>query len=345
MITLASPWLLLLLPLPWLIYRFSPPTKTPITTALKVPFFKGLLPYLQQSEQQRFGFWHKGTRLLQCIWLLLIIAAARPVYVGAPMSTPSLAHNIMLAIDLSGSMDINDMRYQGQPISRLQAIDAVAKQFITARVGDRLGLIVFGTKAYLLTPMTFDRNIVVQMLDEMSVGLAGPTTAIGDAIGLAVKKLQNVPENSRVLILLTDGVNNSGNLEPVAAARLAKDYNVKIYTIGFGANRVAVPTLFGTEYVNPSVDLDENSLKQIASITGGMYFRATNLNDLVQVYQAINQLEPVKAKQPFRPLQELFFIPLSLALLLSLYAAWQLYGSPLTWRYFPVSTKTLSEND
>lgn len=321
MLTFASPWLLLLLPLPFLVYWLSPKSQNPVSTALTLPFFKALLPYLRQPATQSTSKWHKGMIYLSLTWLLLIIAAARPVYIGAAISSPSVAHNIMLAIDISGSMDIDDMSSQGQPVSRLQAIKAVANQFIAERQGDRLGLILFGTRAYLMTPMTFDRNIVHRMLDDASVGLAGPTTAIGDAIGLAVKKLQVLPQDSRVLILLTDGVNNSGDLDPIAAAQLARDYHVKIYTIGFGANQMAVPTFFGTRFVNPSDDLDEKALKQIASLTGGMYFRATSINDLAQVYQAINTLEPVSASQPFRPQQELFVLPLSLALLLSIYLA------------------------
>jgi Ca-activated chloride channel family protein len=326
MLTFASPWLLLLLPLPLFVYWLSPKSNTPVSTALTLPFFKALLPYLRQPTEQSKSAWHKGMIYLSLIWLLLIIAAARPVYIGDAISAPSVAHNIMLAIDISGSMDIDDMSSQGQQISRLQAIKAVANQFIAQRQGDRLGLILFGTRAYLMTPMTYDRNIVSRMLGDASVGLAGPTTAIGDAIGLAVKKLQALPEASRVLILLTDGVNNSGNLDPIAAARLAHDYHVKIYTIGFGASQMAVPTFFGTHYVNPSADLDENALKQIATLTGGMYFRATNISDLAQVYQAINALEPVSASQPFRPQQELYPLPISLALLLSIYLAWRRSG-------------------
>lgn len=331
MLTLASPWLLLLLPLPLLVYKLSSQNQTPVSTALKLPFFNALLPYLGQPTTQSTSIWHKGMTYLSLIWLLLIMAAARPIYVGAAINSPSVAHNIMLAIDISGSMDIDDMSSQGQPISRLQAIKAVANQFISQRQGDRLGLILFGTSAYLMTPMTFDRHIVSRMLDDASVGLAGPTTAIGDAIGLAVKKLQVLPEESRVLILLTDGVNNSGNLDPIAAARLAHDYHVKIYTIGFGANQLAVPTFFGTRFVNPSDDLDENALKQIASLTGGMYFRATSISDLSQVYQAINALEPVSASQPFRPQQELYPLPLTVALLLSIYLAYRRSGLRLSW--------------
>jgi len=335
MLTLASPWLLLLLPLPLLVYWLSPKHAAPLSSALKLPFFHALLPYLQQSETKPSQYWRPSMCLLSVIWLCLIIAAARPVYVGAAIITPSVAHNIMLAMDISGSMDIDDMQANGQSISRMQAIKAVANQFIRERQGDRLGLILFGSQAYLMTPITYDRTIVAHMLNDASVGLAGPQTAIGDAIGLAVKKLQAFPEDSRMMILLTDGVSNSGNIDPLVAAQLAKDYHVKIYTIGFGADRVAVPTLFGDEYVDPSADLDENTLKQIAKLTGGLYFRATSLTDLAQVYQAISQLEPVSANQPFRPQQELYAIPLAIALLLSLLLAWRVSGLslilPRTW--------------
>ncbi len=335
MLGFASPWLFCLLPLPLLVFWLSKDKSKLAVASLKIPFFDVLLPYLKQQDKKNQSIWQPSMIWLSMIWLLLIIASARPVYIGDPITSPSIAHNIMLAIDISGSMDIDDMHIQGHPASRLQAIKAVANQFIQARQGDRLGLIVFGSQAYLLTPMSYDRNIVRHMLDDATVGLAGPMTAVGDAIGLAVKKLQVLPNDSRVLILLTDGVSNSGSLDPNVATRLAKDHHVKIYTIGFGADKVGVPTVFGTEYVNPSADLDETTLRRIASETGGLYFRATNVSDLAQVYQAINQLEPVHAKQPYRPEQELYALPLGLALLLSCYLAWRRSGLTLAWRRQP----------
>ena len=153
------------------------------------------------------------------------------------------------------------------------------QDFINRRVGDRVGLILFGTQAYLQTPITFDRKTVQTLLDEAVIGLAGDNTAIGDAIGLAVKRLKNQPANSRVLILLTDGANTAGEVSPLKAAELAAANQLKIYTIGVGADEMIVRTFFGSRKVNPSRDLDENTLVKVAESTGGRYFRARNSDD------------------------------------------------------------------
>ena len=189
--------------------------------------------------------------------------------------------------------------------------------FINRRVGDRVGLILFGTQAYLQTPLTFDRKTVQTLLDESAIGLAGDNTAIGDAIGLAVKRLKNQPANSRVLILLTDGANTAGEISPLKAAELAAANQLKIYTIGVGADEMIVRSFFGNRKVNPSRDLDENTLVKVAESTGGRYFRARNADELNNIYMLLDQLEPVeKDKQYFRPRSELYYWPLSLALAL-----------------------------
>ena len=158
------------------------------------------------------------------------------------------------------------------------------------------------------------------MLDDASIGLAGQMTAIGDALGLSVKRLMQYPEKSRVLILLTDGSNNSGSVAPIDAATMAAKQHIKIYTIGFGSDKLAIPTVFGTRMINPSNDLDENTLKQIAKITGGKYFRAKNTSSLTKIYQLVNQLEPINAdRKTFRPKHPLYPWPLSIALLLFCY--------------------------
>jgi Ca-activated chloride channel family protein len=194
----------------------------------------------------------------------------------------------------------------------------VAGDFINRRAGDRLGLILFGTQAYLQTPLTFDRKTVMTLLDESAIGLAGDNTAIGDAIGLAVKRLKNQQVNSRVLILLTDGANTAGEVSPLKAAELAAENQLKIYTIGIGADEMLVRSFFGAQKVNPSQDLDEKTLTAIAEKTGGVYFRARNTDELNKIYQLLDQLEPVeKDKQYFRPRSELYYWPLTGALLLA----------------------------
>jgi len=164
-------------------------------------------------------------------------------------------------------------------------------------------------------PLTFDRKIVITLLNESAIGLAGDNTAIGDAIGLAVKRLKNQHANSRVLILLTDGANTAGEVSPIKAAELAAENQLKIYTIGIGADEMQVRSFFGSRTVNPSRDLDEKTLTAIADTTGGRYFRARNTQELDKIYQLLDELEPVeKDKQYFRPRSELYPWPLGLAL-------------------------------
>jgi Ca-activated chloride channel family protein len=215
-------------------------------------------------------------------------------------------------------MEVQDFILNKRPVDRLTAIKWVASDFINRRVGDRLGLILFGTQAYLQTPLTFDRKTVMTLLDESAIGLAGDNTAIGDAIGLAIKRLKNQPANSRVLILLTDGANTAGEVSPLKAAELAAANHLKIYTIGVGADEMIVRSFFGSRKVNPSADLDENALVKIAESTGGRYFRARNTDELNNIYMLLDQLEPVeKDKQFFRPRTDLFYWPLALALALA----------------------------
>ena len=223
----------------------------------------------------------------------------------------------MLAVDLSGSMEEEDFIIKGDKVDRLTATKYVAGEFIQRRVGDRLGLILFGEKAYLQTPLTFDRLTVKTLLYESAIGLAGKSTAIGDAIGLAVKRLREKDDKSRVLILLTDGANTAGEVEPLAAAELAAREKLKIYTIGIGADEMVMRSIFGSRRVNPSADLDEKTLSAIANKTGGRYFRARDIEQLEQIYALLDDLEPIeKDVQRFRPQAALYYWPLAIALLL-----------------------------
>ena len=219
------------------------------------------------------------------------------------------------AVDLSLSMQQKDFLLDGQPVDRLTATKAIAGEFIARRRGDRLGLILFGEQAYLQTPLTFDRKTVNTLLQESAIGLAGRNTAIGDAIGLAAKRLQNQAAEHRVLILLTDGANTAGSIAPRKAAELAARTGLKIYTIGIGADEMLVRSLFGTRRANPSRDLDEKTLRAIAEATSGRYFRARDTGELEKIYALLDQLEPAeKDTQLFRPRRALFPWPLALAL-------------------------------
>ena len=317
MIHFAWPWLWLILPLPWFIRRFFPAANTAEQAALKVPFLEDF--NVAQSQQTTLSNKPWLLWLAIAAWCLLIVASPRPQWLGDPIEQGVSGRDLMLAVDLSGSMKERDFIVNNQAVDRLTATKTVANEFIERRVGDRLGLIVFGTTPHLQVPLTFDRKTVMTLLEETFIGMTDndPATAIGDAIALAVKRLQNQQADSRVLILLTDGANTAGNVTPIKAAELAAQYQLKIYTIGMGADEMIVRSFFGTQKVNPSRDLDEKTLLAIAEKTGGRYFRARNTEELQTIYQRLDELEPVeKDQQFFRPRSELFFWPLAMALFL-----------------------------
>jgi len=315
------PWLWLLLPLPWLLRRLLPAVPPRGDAALRVPFledFSAAHGSPQPAAPQGWPLW-----VAAMAWLLLIAALTRPQWLGDAVELPVSGRDLMLAVDLSGSMEVEDFQWQGELVNRLVATKVVASRFIDRRMGDRLGLILFGQQAYLQTPLTFDRETVKQLLLESAIGLAGKETAIGDAIGLAVKRLRDHPANSRVLILLTDGANTAGEVDPLKAAELAAEAKLKIYTIGIGADEMLVRSLFGTRRVNPSQDLDEKNLRAIADTSGGRYFRARDMQELEQIYQLLDELEPVDEEaQYFRPVHALYPWPLAAALLLALPPFW-----------------------
>jgi Ca-activated chloride channel family protein len=316
MMQFAWYWLLLLLPLPLLLRWLLPASANVEQAALKVPFLEDMGEGDSRVMQsvQRWPLW-----VAALAWLCLLLAAARPQWLGEPLELSVSGRDLMLAVDVSGSMQEQDFIIDNQRVDRLTAIKHVAGQFIARRTGDRLGLILFGTQAYLHVPLTFDRKTVQTLLNEAFIGITEdePQTSIGDAIGLAIKRLENQKSDSRVLILLTDGANTAGELKPLKAAELAAQHQLKIYTIGIGADEMLVRSLFGTRKVNPSADLDEKTLSGIADLTGGRYFRARNSEELEQIYAMLDRLEPVeKDKQFFRPISELYYWPLAIALLL-----------------------------
>jgi len=315
MIHFEWPWLLAALPLP-LIIRWLVPAKMPVEqAALKVPF----LDDFSDAETRAISQSQQWPLLLAALaWLFLVIACSRPQWLGDPIEQAVSGRDLMLAVDLSGSMEEQDFVINKRSVDRLTAAKMVAGDFINRRVGDRVGLILFGTQAYLQTPLTFDRKTVMTLLNESVLGLAGENTAIGDAIGLAVKRLKNEQANSRVLVLMTDGANTAGEVSPLKAAELAAANHLKIYTIGIGADEMIVRSFFGNRKINPSADLDEKSLIKIAESTGGQYYRARNTEEMNNIYMRLDELEPVeKDKQYFRPRSELYYWPLSLALALA----------------------------
>jgi Ca-activated chloride channel homolog len=315
MIHFEWPWLLLALPLPIVVRWLLPAYVAAEQAALKIPF----LDDFSDAETKSVTQTNKLPLLLASIaWILLVIACTRPQWLGEPIEQAVSGRDLMMAVDLSGSMEVQDFFINKRAVDRLTAIKYVATDFINRRVGDRIGLVLFGSQAYLQTPLTFDRKTVMTLLNESAIGLAGDNTAIGDAIGLAIKRLKNQPDNSRVLILLTDGANTAGEVAPLKAAELAAANHLKIYTIGIGADEMIVRSFFGSRKVNPSTDLDENTMVKIAETTGGRYFRARSSDELNNIYMLLDKLEPVENdKQFFRPRADLFYWPLAVALILA----------------------------
>jgi len=317
-IEFAWPWLFAALPLPLLTALLLPRAKASPPAALRFPFYSALHQDPSQPAQR-----HSRLPLFIALvaWLLLVMAAARPQWIGETIHLPISGRSLMLAVDISGSMQTEDMISEGRQVTRLLSVKRVAGEFIEQRKGDRLGLILFGDQAYLQTPLTFDRLTARTLLNEAAIGLAGKRTAIGDAIGLAVKRLRQQPEKNRVLILLTDGANTAGNVEPLKAADLAASEGVRIYTIGIGADSMLIRGPFGIQRVATG-DLDESTLNAIADKTGGRYFRARDTQSLEKIYALLDEIEPVSEdEQSYRPVEELYHWPLSIAFMISLLLA------------------------
>ena len=320
MIEWLWPLAFLLVPAPILVRWLTKASKKK-QPALTVPSLEG---FSGLSSNESFSATLSTVKLiiLWLAWILLIAAVARPQWVGEMVSLPTTGRDLMLAIDISGSMATEDMQVNNEYVDRLSVVKAVISQFLDARKGDRVGLVLFGTNAYVQAPLTFDLKSVKKLMIEAPVGIAGGKTAIGDAIGLTVKRLRERQNEEKVVILLTDGANNVGEIPPIKAAELASVDGIKIYTIGVGAEEMRVPSLFGSlagRKTNPSADLDEETLSKIAEATQGRYFRAKDTNTLAQIYELIDKLEPIEQEpETYRPFQVLYYWPLGISLCLFL---------------------------
>ncbi|CAA0091629.1 Uncharacterised protein [BD1-7 clade bacterium] len=303
MIEFTLPWIFALLPLPLLVWWLIPARKQ-TSAALYMPHVQSDNLRQHDISPGRFS-WLRFLPLL-AIWILLLAAAANPMRIGEAIELPANGRDLMLAVDISGSMEQRDMTINGRRVNRLVATKDVLTRFLSQRQGDRVGLILYGSQAFVQAPLTFDLKTVHRLLMESQIGFAGTGTAIGDAIGLGIKRLADNPAESRVLILLTDGENTSGTMLPVEAAKFATKEHVKIYTIGLGHPRSRYP-------------IDERTLKEVADITGGEFFRARSQQELASIYAAIDKLEAVEQEaEIFRPKQTLFYWPLGGAMALAL---------------------------
>lgn len=319
MLEFSWPWLALLLPLPLLV-RWLSRGAANASAALLAPFYSDWQELIGQQDARSSGGGNPLTLLfMSLLWLCLVAAACRPTWVGEPVNLPTSGRDLMLAVDISGSMAQEDMVINDRALPRITVVKAVVNEFVRQRQGDKLGLILFGSQAYIQSPLSFDLDTLQVLMDEAQVGFAGKQTAIGDAIGFAIKRLRERQQSSRVVILLTDGADTASTLPPMRAADLAAKAGIRIYTIGVGATEMEIGGLFGSRFgartVNPSADLDEDTLQGIAEATGGQYYRARNPAELQKAYSDIATLEPIEQdSQPLRPRHSLLHWPLLAAL-------------------------------
>jgi Ca-activated chloride channel family protein len=315
MLEFEWPWVFAVLPLPWLMRWLMSPMPVTDGGVLRVP----ALRHFRVLAGAGTAVPTRLASLLVCAlaWLLLVAGTARPQWLGDAIEVPINGRDLMLAVDLSESMRETDFVVNSRPVDRLTATKLVARDFIKRRVGDRLGLILFGKQAYMHVPLTFDRDTVRQLLDEAVIGIAGRQTAIGDALGLAVKRLREEDTPHKVLVLMTDGRNTAGEIKPLRAAELAAEAGLTVHTIGIGADEAIQRGFFGSVRINPSQDLDEQTLKTIAEKTGGRYFRARDTREFEQIYAELDKLEPAEhGGEHFRPSTALFYWPGGAAIML-----------------------------
>lgn len=306
-----APLFVLLIPLPFLIRKKHrvPELHFPAMERLKNAF----------PTQSVKGSSNLFTYLLSLSWIFLILALMQPEKVDQFKKVHNKGYDLMLAVDISGSMQAVDLSTSSKIISRIDATKEVVSQFVRARDKDRVGLITFGQNAYLHVPLTLDTAAAARMLNDIAIGMAGNGTAIGDAIGLAVRTLRTRPDDSKVLVLLTDGADNSSSIPPLEAAKLAKQYGIRIYTVGIGKKGpVPFPNNFGG-YSFVETDMDEDLLKQIAEMTSGSYYLATDKKALESIYKQIDTLEKTEVEQSIHFIREpLFQYPLSASLFILL---------------------------
>ncbi|MBB3205843.1 Ca-activated chloride channel family protein [Rhodopirellula rubra] len=307
MFTFAHIWVFVLAPLPLVVYWWVP-AKSSRRPSVRVPFLSRLLASsespvsLNQGNAKSFG-------ILVIVWLLVLIAMARPQWLEPPMERIIPTRDLLLIVDLSGSMDHEDFTNEaGKTVNRLTAVKEVVGDFLTQREGDRVGLVVFGNSPFLQVPFTTDLDLCRQLLNETDVGMAGPRTAFGDAIGLGIQLFENSDVPTKTIVALTDGNDTASSVPPEEASRVARDRGITVYTIAVGD-----PTTVGEEQI------DQEALKDVAETTNGEFYLALNRDQLVDIYDRIDQVETRDVKTvSHRPRHDLFYWPLGIALVISL---------------------------
>jgi Ca-activated chloride channel family protein len=298
------PWMALLLILPLLVRLLWPRTNPDQADSLAGRQETLLHPSLANLQQSFTGQRPRASisgrlhgLLLAMVWLFLTLTLMRPQWLEPYTESRSEGYDLMLAVDASHSMEAMDFTVNNAQVTRMAVLKGVLNKFIANRTGDRVGLIIFGSHAYTMAPMTYDLHGVRRQLDDVVPNIAGQGTAMGDAIGLGVKKLRERPQGSRVLILVADGDNNAGTIPPSDAARLAAQSGIRIYTIGVGSTRASVPIIENGRLISrDDLGMDEKVLRDIAAITNGAYFRATDTRALEEIYRRIDELEKTRAE-------------------------------------------------
>lgn len=314
MIELVWPWAFLLLLLPFAIHYLVPAQGTK-EAALTVPQVDAFVFSDSEGNQRQTTKPILMWLLITLAWLALSTALSRPQWTGEPTVLPTISRDLVLALDISGSMAQADMQIEGREYTRFSVVKHAVQNFVSQRTGDRVGIVLFGSLPYVYVPMTPDVKTASQMLTDAPIGIAGRSTAIGDALGLAIKQTLEHPATHRVAVLMTDGASNYGELDPLEAAELATSYDVRVYTIGIVPSQSSglVFSLFRTR----SNNVDEELLTEIAQRTGGQYFAAENLDSLQGIYEHIDELEPIENEgQVVRPKRSLFHFPLAAAICL-----------------------------
>ena len=300
MIEFAWPWIFLLLPLPALIiYRQS---QKPTSDSILVPpsVAKALKEIEQQKRRTGFDLHTLRLLLLGLSWLALLIAIAQPFKPETGEATPASGRAISMLIDLSTSMERRDFSIKNEAledetVDRLVVVKKIASQFIAEREGDRIGLVLFGSEAFVASPLTYDNDSVNTVLQSSGIGMAGRTTAMGDALGLAIKSLRDDPADEKAIVLLSDGTSNAGTAEPEDAAELAQTLGITVHTIGLGSDDSVNDE---QQFQSASADLDEETLKSIAGASGGKFFRAHTSDELQSIYSEIDTLESADVVAP-----------------------------------------------